>query len=112
MSADAGNRNTLEIYTAELSQIFQTPRHLLVLGGRVHFGEFETKNILTNVSPGASPFLYPSESVETTMQRESAYGYYTLRVWNELRLTAGLSYDHLRYPQNLRTVPVSAGVIL
>ena len=64
---DLSYQNTFEIYTAELNQIFQTPRHLLVLGGRVHFGEFETQNILTNVSAGAAPaFRYPSEPIETT----------------------------------------------
>src|SRR6185295_6498253 len=39
----------------------------------------------------------------------SGYGYYTLELFPALRLTAGLSYDQLRYPVNFRQPPIAGG---
>src|SRR5439155_7833322 len=37
--------NDLEIYTAELQQIWQTPGHNTIVGGRYQYGHFDTANL-------------------------------------------------------------------
>jgi len=101
-------RNELEIYTAEIQQIFQSHPHTLIVGGRYQTGEFDTLNRHTNAS-FAIPSLFPQDpqKVTTDFERISCYGYYDWQVAEPLLLTAGLSYDRLTYPVNFRFAPLS-----
>lgn len=116
--APLGYRNELEIYTGELQQILQRPRHTVVLGARFQSGDFATHSALgastairfadqtfTNPIPFAS--IPMTNNAVTDFQRISGYGYYHWQVFDPLLLTAGLAYDVLDYPVNFRYAPIS-----
>lgn len=109
---DVSHRSELEIYTAELNQIFETERHTTVMGGRYQHGTFETKELVTLSNPALAPiFLSPPAQADfsDTFERMSAYAYHTWEVLRNLRLTAGVSYDHIEHPLNHRQPPIRSG---
>ena len=112
---DVNYQSELEAYTAELSQIFDNEHGVLVVGGRMQFGEFQTSDLLTisaGVPPGqAALFTNPpsAASLGESFDRATGYAYYTLKVIDDLLLTAGFSYDRIEYPSNHRSPPISAG---
>jgi len=109
---DVSYRNDFEMYSGELNQIFQDERQTLLLGGRVHAGEFRTYNLMTNIQPAFQGLFFPDPPVDarttTDFTRAAAYGYYTLEPMEHLWLTVGLTYDHIVMPINHRSPPVSA----
>jgi outer membrane receptor protein involved in Fe transport len=108
---DTRYRSRFETYTAELNQIFQTEKHTLVLGGRYQNGVFTTTDMLAlNAGvPSAATNNFPSVSDDTRVdfERASVYGYYTWEIIPDLLLTGGAAYDHLAFPLNFRSPPVS-----
>ena len=45
----------------------------------------------------------------TDFQRLSLYAYHSERLFERLRLTAGLAYDRVTFPENFRAAPISDG---
>jgi tetratricopeptide (TPR) repeat protein len=118
--AEQDYRSTLDIYTAEIQQIWQTPVHNTIVGARFQTGDFQTRNTqrLPANSPLAPVFFPPttppsarppiaSQDLTAGFQRVGVYGYHSWRVTGSLQLIAGLAYDQLRYPENFRFAPVS-----
>jgi len=114
---DSKYRSEFEIYSAELSQIFQVEHHTLVLGSRVQSGVFETSEKiglgassigLANFAGFSNAFPHSARS-EVDFDRLVAYAYYTWEPINTLAMTAGINYDHLRYPENYRNPPINSG---
>jgi Tfp pilus assembly protein PilF len=100
----------LEIYTAELQQIFQTEKNTVVAGIRYQNGEFETRSHQDN--PSVAPFLFPvgeiaQQDFAAGFERVSFYGYDNWRLASSLLVSAGLSYDRVDYPQNFRYPPIN-----
>ena len=110
---DANYRSQFEIYTAELTQIFQRHRQSLVFGARVQTGEFETTdrlNVSAIVNPGDAAFYPPAAAgVREPFRRLTGYGYYSVELVDNLLLTGGLAYDHLKLPENFRQPPIAPG---
>jgi tetratricopeptide (TPR) repeat protein len=107
---DVRYRSKFGTWISELNQIFQGDRNTLILGGRFQTGEFDTRNSLTNVTIFNAFFPPVDQTLQQDFHRWSIYGYDTYEIArNHLWLTAGLSYDQLRYPQNHRQVPISSG---
>ena len=108
---DLDYRNKLEIYTAELNQIYDTRWFTLSAGARFQAGQFETQNLLSN--PTRVPFLLDTPaargSVEDNFERVTGYGYVTLKPVEQLRLIGGLAYDQETLPRNFRHPPVTSG---
>ena len=113
-------QSTLEIYSAEVQQIWQKENHSLVLGGRAQYGTFDTQSGLgastptllasmTQTSVLAFATAPISQGVSPGFERLTGYGYYNWQVYDPLQLSAGVSYDHLRFPQDYRSAPVSTG---
>jgi hypothetical protein len=100
-SADLDSQITL--YSGEIQQIFETDRHSLVLGGRWQSGDVDTHAKLSRVLTG----VVTDQDFRTTLERGDLYGYYSWRVLDPWSLTAGLSYDHIRYPENTDFPPIS-----
>ena len=94
----------LTAYTAELQQIFQTDSQTLVLGGRYQAGEIDTHSFVQRTFGVPTAF---DQTISPDLTRATAYGYYTCKVADPLLLIAGLSFDHLEYPQNNEIAPVS-----
>ena len=105
---DLRYQNSFETYSVELNQILKVPRQTFIAGARYQNGSFETANQITDIL-GAGPALVvpPSGDQDSSMERSAAYLYDTVEVLPQFYLTAGLSYDRLRYPENLRNTPVS-----
>ena len=123
--AELGYRSKLEIYTAELQQIFEWRNHTLVFGARYQTGTFDTHNSLTNftsrqyaagtnvsvISLPNSLFPEPAvnQSFRPSMERVAGYVYDEWQIFDPLLLSVGLSYDYLQFPQNYRSAPISDG---
>ena len=104
--------NQLTIYSGELQQIWQTPEHNTIVGGRQQYGEFETAS-LQNL-PSAFAFLFPNPPSPATQQafnsqfnRVSLYGYHAWQILDPLQLFCGLTYDWMKFPANIQTAPIS-----
>ena len=91
----------LTAYTTELQQIFQSSSQTLGTGARYQAGDIDTHSFVQRLMP-------VDQTISPDLTRTSAYGYYSLQVIDPLQLTAGLSYDHLEYPQNNELPPVSS----
>ncbi len=102
-SLPLGYRNDLEIYTAEVQQIWQHNQFKVIGGGRYQFGEFETRNQIQGTF-----FLPPTDtSAETDFERASVYGYGHWQALDSLLLIGGVTYDWLKFPENFRAPPIS-----
>lgn len=99
--AQLAYQSDLTAYSAEVQQIFQNDAHALVLGARYQTGDIDTDSSLDRLRP-------VGQTNELSLNRVSAYGYYSWQILEPLQLTAGLSYDHLEYPSNNEIPPVSS----
>lgn len=105
----------LEIYSAELQQIWQRGRHTTVAGGRYQGGQFDTHSL--QVGPfGTDNIGFITPDSETPAQqtnyavcfeRLSFYGYHQWQVLDPLWIVAGISYDWIKFPANFRAAPIS-----
>lgn len=96
---------TFNAYTAELQQIWQTERQTLVVGGRYQAGDAVTSSEVNN--PNSVPSLISSQDVEADIDHYNVYGYETIKLFDQLQLIGGVSYDRLRFPENIDTSPIS-----
>ena len=99
----------LEIYSAELQQIWESYAHGTIVGTRFQYGEFNMGNlqVATNF---VALFDNPAaqQDIESDFRRFSVYGYHQWRICDEFQLVGGLSYDWISFPENFRYAPVSA----
>ena len=103
--------NQLEVYSAELQQIWETESHNTVVGGRFQYGDFDTKNVQWHPSHG-EPFPNPpplpaDQDLRNFMRRFGIYAYHQWDLLDSLQLTAGLTYDRVTFPQNVSSGPIS-----
>ena len=109
---DVNYRSQLEVYTMELSQIFEWDRVTLVAGARYQEGTYDTTVTFTN-PPALVPTLFanPSDttSVHSDFRRTTGYGYLTVEPLDRIWLTGGLTYDIMEYPLNFRNPPLTSG---
>jgi tetratricopeptide (TPR) repeat protein len=109
---DLKYHNTFTTYTGELNQIWETDHNTLVFGARFQSGEFHTSDRLDNPPPFAAVFFNmpaAAHDFNTSLERQSYYVYDTWRVFRNLSLTGGLSYDRLKFPTDYRNAPIVSG---
>jgi outer membrane receptor protein involved in Fe transport len=105
--------NKLEIYSAELQQIFEQPRHNTILGARIQYGHFDTGVLQNNPSVNVFTFFPPpptpssQQDITSLFKRISFYGYHQWQIFDPLQLIGGVTYDRITFPENFRTAPVS-----
>jgi len=103
--------STLEIYSAELQQIWQTHQFTTIAGVRWQGGEFRTRNYQESFDPNLDGFgisgAIADQNVTADFDRESVYGYEQWQPLDSLRLIGGVSYDRLVFPENFRIAPIS-----
>ena len=83
---------SFEIYTAEIQQILQSDQNLIVGGGRLQTGKFETQSNLSLVRPNFSGgFSTPAapQRTEADFQRMTIYGYDYWNATKDLTLIKG-----------------------
>ena len=100
-----GYRSGVQLYTAEAQQIWQQGPYTLIGGSRFQYGNFDTHN----ETPGFVFVPQTDANFTTHSARAAAYGYAHWRPLDSLLLIGGLTYDWLKFPQNFRTPPISAG---
>lgn len=96
-------RRDFTLYSAELQQIFETPRHSLVVGGRFQSGDVDMHATLSEGLTG----VVADQETDGSLKRADAYAYYSWRVFDPLQLIGGVSYDHVRFPENTDWPPIS-----
>jgi FecR protein len=92
------------LYSGEAQQIWETPQHALIVGGRYQRGTVDTHSTLRRLFGATTP-----QAASPYLERLNGYGYYQWRPIDEFGLTAGLSYDRLTYPRNADLPPVLGG---
>jgi hypothetical protein len=90
----------LDLYSAEIQQIYETSRQSLIVGARYQSGTVDTSNQIDG--------LGLAQSLESSLDRAGVYAYENFKVLDNLILTAGLSYDYIRYPESVGFVPVES----
>ncbi len=102
-------QNRLEIYSAEVQQIWQTPIHNTVVGGRFQYGNYLTDNLITPMT-SVGGILSPTnlqQNADSLFRRVSLYGYHQWQVAEPLQLIGGIAYDKVWFPENLWSSPIS-----
>ncbi len=106
-------KNELEIYSTEVQQIWQLSQRTIILGGRFQSGDFNTDN-LQNL-PSTAGFLFPDppepaalQNINTDYNRFTVYGYHQWELTDWVELIGGVAYDHINYPENIRSAPISS----
>jgi Tfp pilus assembly protein PilF len=107
-------RSQLEIYSVELQQIFQQPKHTTILGARYQNGDFETRSRQSLNDALSFRGIFPDnpiavDNIEPGFERVSVYGYHHWSLHRTLLLVGGVSYDHLEFPRNYRFAPLRRG---
>ena len=103
----------LDFYSVELQQLWrESDRHQSVVGARLQLGSLETAS--TQLNPDDHQDLFPvppdtaaSQAIDSNLEHVSFYGYHTWELVDHLWFQAGLSYDHLRFPENFLYPPLS-----
>jgi outer membrane receptor protein involved in Fe transport len=103
----------LEIYSGELQQIWEAPSHNTIVGTRIQYGHFHTTVLQNNPSPyvaaafSDSPTNAAPQDITSLFKRISFYGYHQWQIFEPLQLIGGVTYDHITYPENFRSAPIS-----
>jgi Flp pilus assembly protein TadD len=92
-----------EVYTAELQQIFQFNPHTFIFGGNYQNGRSTTGAELDQLGTPMSV-----QQIGSDVERFSTYGYYQWQIFQPLAFTAGVTYDHLRFPDNALNAPLNS----
>ena len=99
----------LEIWTAELQQIFQTGQHTMVAGARYQDGTVSPVAQLQR-PPRSFPPIYSTPAsfndFDASYERIGGYLYHTWQIIEPLHLTAGVTYDKVEHPLNTDLPPL------
>lgn len=109
---DVALQTQMEIYSAEVNQIFQRERHTDIFGARFQSGSIAASSTFDNVVPlGLAPvFQTPvTTALNRDFERLSLYAYHHWKLRENLMLSGGVAYDRLDWPANYRRPPLSTG---
>lgn len=108
---EQAHRTDVEVFSAEVQQIWQRDTHTVVVGSRVQTGTFDTQEHLTNGVrfPNFLMSFGVDTNVTADLTRLSAYAYDQWQVHRSLMLVGGVAYDYVEYPVNFQFGPVAAG---
>ncbi len=92
-----------QLYSGEAQQVFQTARQNYIFGARYQTAETTTVSKIQDI------FSQPTseQNQENGFHRFTLYTYERWQLLEPLSLTAGLAYDHMHYPANVDTSPIS-----
>lgn len=99
--------NDFTLYSVELQQIWETPCHSLILGGRWQTGEAGMRGRLDPLYGGDLATYFNEQDGRGDFERANVYAYYTWRISDQLQVIGGVSYDFLSFPQNMDLPPIS-----
>ena len=90
-------------YTAELQHVLEIKSHTLIAGASYQNGGADTTAKMNQLGTPMS-----SQQISSDLERFSIYGYDQWRILDQLALTAGITYDHLQYPDNALNAPLNS----
>ncbi len=99
----------LNIYSAELQQIWEQAVHTTIIGTRLQYGHINTANVQEPASAEPLPFSSPiaaDQEVASLFSRISVYGYHQWQIFEPLQLIGGIAYDRITFPEDFRIAPV------
>jgi tetratricopeptide (TPR) repeat protein len=101
-------RRTLDLNSIEGQHIYQSDWQRIILGARYQNESMDSANSITTTTL-LPPFnVLPSAPlVKSDFERASFYGYYDLKLFDALHLTAGATYDWERFPLDVNGPPLS-----
>ena len=112
LPSDFRYTSQIQAQSAELQQIWQDDKRSFVVGLRGQLGDFDTDVTQSGlVGLPMPPFpagVFNTQSVDADFHRFNTYAYHTWRIVEPLTLSAGVSYDHVQFPQNFRNPPINA----
>ncbi len=91
--------------SGELQQLWQGESLSGMVGGRFQAGDVASAAILERPLTG----VVTDQHLNADLVRATAYAYGQWHVTDPLRVTLGLSYDHVTFPRNTELVPLTAG---
>jgi len=97
-------------WTGEIQHLWQTSRNTLLLGGRAQAGTFGASTLFASADIALTPFLpvpAAAQQIETDFERQSLYAYDYLTLPGGWTLLAGVTWDHIKRPDNWRNPPVN-----
>src|ERR1035437_9084676 len=102
----------LEIYSGELQQIWEGPSHNTIVGTRIQYGHFDTTTLQANPLPLGIALAFTNsiaaqQDIASLFKRISFYGYHQWQIFEPLQLIGGVTYDHITFPDNFRSAPIS-----
>jgi outer membrane receptor for monomeric catechols len=100
---DLNFSSTFTLYSVELQHVWKTPRYSLIVGGRWQTGDVDSHATQTRILPATD------QNVSSDLQRQNAYAYGSWQIFDPLRLIAGVSYDHVTFPNNVDLPPLTTG---
>ena len=105
--------NDQVIHTVEAQHIFKSGRFTTIAGARFQDGDFDSRNEQENFRVDLID-LFPdpaiaNQSVHSSFQRASLYGYEQWQITDSLSLIGGLTYERLVTPVNFRFAPLVPG---
>jgi len=89
----------------ELQHIYQNDAQRLIVGARYQVEDHDTSNSILN--PALVPPSAATGAVQTEFDRITFYAYYQYTLFDTLHLTAGATYDKLRYPDGIANPPLT-----
>ncbi|HEY1663604.1 MAG TPA: TonB-dependent receptor [Verrucomicrobiae bacterium] len=92
-----------DAYSAELQQIWEGGGHTLIAGARYQIGWDDT---MASINDTFSSTTF-QQNISTELQRISFYGYDQWQPIDSLLLVGGVTYDRLRYPDDIDTAPIT-----
>ncbi|MBI2927128.1 MAG: FecR domain-containing protein [Verrucomicrobia bacterium] len=110
---DLAFRTELEAYSVDAQQVWKQSGHTVIAGGRYQTGSSDTRSHLSREPNTDFPVFLQTLDLDqentTDLRRGSVYGYYSWQALDALQLTAGVSYDTLRFPRNIDIAPITDG---
>ncbi len=98
---DEGHENQSTGYSSEVQQIWEGHSQTLILGGKFQTASYDTASDMN------ATMLKIPQQFDASMQREALYAYDYWQVIDPVRITLGASYDHLDYPVEVFSPPIS-----
>lgn len=108
-SFDSRLRQEFRAWSAEGQQIWQRNGHTVIAGARHQAGETDTRSTLLKLPAQIANYPTGPQTTTTDLERTTLYLYETWRATDWLSLAGGLTYDRLRFPENIDLAPVSVG---
>ena len=97
------NQRSFDAYSAEVQQILQGHGHTVIAGARYQIGWADTIVDVNDIYT----FTPIHQENNTDLQRITVYGYDQWQPFDSLLLVGGVTYDRLRYPDDIDTAPIT-----